>query len=313
MLRDRTWDAARGRWHGILPAFGLAANLVNGKHHPCPMCGGKDRFRFINTDGNGTYICSQCGGGTGLTLLMKFKGWDFREAAMQVDKIIGNIEVRHTKPIDTKTARAIKNALWADSYPVQEGDPVDLYLTARDLKSRPSCLRTVFSLPYRGEPVTRHPAMLAMFTGPDGKPNSIHRTWLTQDGRKAEVEQPRKMMPGSLARGGAIRLAEPTGEVLGIAEGVETAMSANALYGLPVWAAISEGLMRSWNPPEGIKRVVIFGDRDSSWVGQAAAFELARRLTVEKRADVEIKIPGYSTPQEFNKIDWNDALMGEKQ
>lgn len=278
------------------------------------MCGGKDRFRFINSDGMGTYICSQCGGGTGLTLLMKFKNWNFKEAVMQIDKIVGNTPVRQARKIDVKASRDMKNALWADSYPIQEGDPVDLYLTARGLTARPTCLRTVFSLPYRGETVSQcYPAMLAMFTGPDGRPNTLHRTWLTQDGRKAEVEQPRKMMPGAIARGGSIRLAEAMGEVLGIAEGIETAMSAEALHGLPVWSAVSEGLLRVWNPPEGIKRVVIFEDGDPNYVGQAAAFELARRLTIEKRAEVEVRIPGYSTPKHFTKIDWNDFLMGGKQ
>lgn len=305
-MRQSTLDAALGRWSGILPALGLPAACVNGKNQPCPMCGGRDRFRFINTEGRGTYICSQCGGGTGLQLLMKFKGWDFKEAAMQIDKIVGNIPVRQARKIDTRHGREIKNSLWADSYPIQDGDPVDLYLTARGLKARPPCLRTVFSLPYRDDG-SRHPAMLAMFTGADGKPSSIHRTWLTQDGRKAEVEQPRKMMPGSVARGGAIRLQEVIGKFLGIAEGVETAMSVTAIHGFPCWSAVSEGWMRMWVPPEGVTHVVIFGDNDRNFVGQAAAYELARRLTIEKRAEVEVRIP-----QKID-ADWNDILMGGKQ
>lgn len=304
--RERTWDMARGRWHGILPALGLPSKCVNKKNQSCPLCGGKDRFRFIDTEGRGTYVCSQCGGGTGLTLLMKFNNWGFREAAMQIDKIVGNIPVQTAKPIDVREARKLKNSLWAEGYPVQAGDPVDLYLSARGLAARPRCLRTVFSLPYRGEPVTRHPAMLAMFCDADGRPNTLHRTWLTHDGRKAEVEQPRKMMPGALAKGGAIRLQEAVGEVLGVAEGVETALSAAALHGLPVWAVTSEGLMRAWKPPAGVRRVVIFGDADAHYVGQAAAYELGRRLSVEKLVDVvEVKIP------DVLGTDWNDELMSE--
>ena len=43
--------------------------MGNGRHCPCPVCGGKDRFRFDNKDGRGTYICNQCCSGDGLELI----------------------------------------------------------------------------------------------------------------------------------------------------------------------------------------------------------------------------------------------------
>ncbi|MBL9115532.1 MAG: hypothetical protein JNJ83_11050 [Verrucomicrobiaceae bacterium] len=53
-------------------------------HGPCPGCGGKDRFRFDDKAGDGTFICSQGGGGTlsgnGLTLLQHITGWDFKRS-----------------------------------------------------------------------------------------------------------------------------------------------------------------------------------------------------------------------------------------
>ncbi|MCW5705488.1 MAG: hypothetical protein KIT82_23260, partial [Bradyrhizobium sp.] len=40
-------DRARGRWKQILSvAAGIDSRHLDGKHHPCPMCGGKDRWRF---------------------------------------------------------------------------------------------------------------------------------------------------------------------------------------------------------------------------------------------------------------------------
>ena len=39
-------ERARGRWQGILPAIGVSSQYLTGKHGPCPMCGGKDRFRW---------------------------------------------------------------------------------------------------------------------------------------------------------------------------------------------------------------------------------------------------------------------------
>ena len=74
MQREKTADRAVGQWLGILSAIGLPARSLVNKHGPCPMCGGKDRFRFDDKNGRGTWICSQCGAGDGVTLVMQFLG-----------------------------------------------------------------------------------------------------------------------------------------------------------------------------------------------------------------------------------------------
>jgi putative DNA primase/helicase len=114
-------------------------------------------------------------------------------------------------------------------------------------------------------------------------------------------------MPGKIAQGGAIRLA-PAAQALGIAEGIETALSAAILFDMPVWATTSEGLLKAWQPPQETKAVVIFGDNDANFVGQAAAYVLAKRLIDEARRDkrdlnVEVQIPGVIGQ------DWNDVLL----
>jgi putative DNA primase/helicase len=43
------------------------------------MCGGKDRFRFDDKEGHGTWICTHCGAGDGFSLLMKVMGIDFKK------------------------------------------------------------------------------------------------------------------------------------------------------------------------------------------------------------------------------------------
>ena len=52
----------RGRWPEILSNLNIDASVLDGQHHPCPGCGGEDRFRFDNLDGNGTFLCSGGGG-----------------------------------------------------------------------------------------------------------------------------------------------------------------------------------------------------------------------------------------------------------
>jgi putative DNA primase/helicase len=84
-----TITCARGRWKEILPQFGIDPKFLTNRHGPCPLCGGKDRFRFDDLEGSGSYFCGQCGAGNGIILIRKLKGWDFATACRQIDKIIG--------------------------------------------------------------------------------------------------------------------------------------------------------------------------------------------------------------------------------
>ena len=116
-MRPKTCDAARNKWKGVLLQLEVDKKHLTGKHAPCPLCGGKDRFRFLNSDGNGTWVCNQCGGGTGMDLLMKAQGWDFRHAAQEVDRILGNVDIDVPgKPaMSDETRRRLMNDLWRGS------------------------------------------------------------------------------------------------------------------------------------------------------------------------------------------------------
>ena len=61
---DSVKRKARNRWGEILVSAGVDAKALKDSHGPCPGCKGKDRFRFDNKDGNGTFICSQGSGDT---------------------------------------------------------------------------------------------------------------------------------------------------------------------------------------------------------------------------------------------------------
>ena len=73
---------AVGKWQSIFSSLGI--DVGNGKHCPCPVCGGKDRFRFDNKNGRGTYICNQCGSGDGLELIKNYYHCDAKEASDKV-------------------------------------------------------------------------------------------------------------------------------------------------------------------------------------------------------------------------------------
>ena len=285
-------EMANGRWPGILANFGLDERALSGRHGPCPVCDGRDRFRFDDKDGRGTFYCSQCGAGDGFDLLRRVKGWTFREAAEQVKQVVGSIGETSCAPkVCTVDKLAQCKRVWSESKSVIAGDPVSLYLARRTgLEVIPACLRYHPALAYRHDDgsTTKHPAMLAKVTAPDGTGTALHRTYLTSDGEKADVPMSKKVL-GSLPAGAAVRLSR-TCSTLGVAEGVETALSASVAFGLPVWSAISSGGLEKCTPPAGINRVVIFGDNDLSGTGQAAAWILAKRLIAADVA-VDVKIP----------------------
>jgi len=297
-LRERT----RGRWQGLLPSLGVSPRLLTGKHMACPICReGRDRFRFDDKDGGGTWICSRCGAGDGISLVMRVNGWDFKQAAVEIERHVGAVEYRTPTPKRSDAdKRQDMNAVWQKATRIQAGDPAARYLSGRTgLAEFPDCLRSAERLRYYDESGSSfHPAMVAMVFDTDSRPVNIHRTYLSKSGSKAAVAEPRRTMPGELPKGSAIRLARHSG-TLGIAEGIETALSATALFGVPCWAVINTAIMSKWTVPDDVSELVIFGDNDMNFAGQAAAYELAHRACRSGLA-ISVRLPPVAGS------DWND-------
>jgi len=91
MIVQNTVSAATGRWPQLLPALGINV-APHGHHSACPVCGGKDRFRFDNQAGRGTWICNHCGAGDGLNLVAKTLDITTKEAAVKVAEILGEAQ-----------------------------------------------------------------------------------------------------------------------------------------------------------------------------------------------------------------------------
>lgn len=312
MLRDRTplKDKALGRWPGILSAVGLSPRSLSGRHGPCPLCnGGKDRFRFDDKDGRGTWICSQCGAGDGIELVKRFLGIEFKDAAVEIEKHIGQAPIARSSIGIAQSDEAQRNemrAIWKRSRAITADDPAGRYLNSRTgLRTFPSCLR--FSPDERYGPGAFHPAMIAKVDPSDaaiakGERSALHRTFLSPEGAKATVDNPRKML-GTMPSGAAVRLMQHQ-DVLGVAEGIETALSVATIFNVPTWAALTAGLLEEWTPPEIVTTVFVFGDNDHSFTGQASAFRLAQKLKA-KGFDVIVELsPLFGT-------DWNDEHRRE--
>lgn len=312
MRREPLKDRALGKWPGILSALGVPAKVLNGRHQPCPFpgCGGKDRFRFDDKGGRGTFFCSQCKAGDGIEFVKLYFGVEFKEAAQMIERHIGAapvIAVKGKQRASDEQQREEMRALWDRAKPIEEMDAAGRYLQRRlGRVMLPDNLR--FSPDERyaapGAKPTWHPMMVAKVQPSDeakeqGQLSALHRTYLDDFGNKADVSSPRKML-GSMPTGAAVRLMAH-GEVLGIAEGIETALAASILHDVPAWAALTAGLLQDWTPPANVQTVFVFGDNDVSFAGQAAAYTLAARLKV-RGLSVFVELPPRMG------TDWNDVL-----
>lgn len=185
---------------------------------------------------------------------------------------------------------------------IQPGDPVDRYLRGRQLTplgpTWPHALRRAR---------LRHPharrefyAMLSVVTNVANVACGVHRTFLTEDGRKADVD-PVKMTFGPIG-GGAVRLGIDS-ETIIVAEGIESAIGAAMQLDVDAvpWAAMSTGNMQRLDIPRDVHRVIIAPDNDrknrfGKKPGREAATALRSRIedlqiTQDRRIRVQISPP----------------------
>ena len=196
---------------------------------------------------------------------------------------------------ERKQAAALR--IWNGADPVR-GTAAETYLRHRRINhivgSAALRYRRDASHPEAG----RNPAMVALVQGVDDRVLGVHRTYLTPDGRKANLE-PAKASLGPIW-GGAVQL-DPVAPELVIGEGIETSASAGKLLGLPAWAAISAGnLARGLVLPPEVRSIIIAADTDPA--GERAARDAALRWSREGR---KVRI---ARPDKEN-ADFNNVLL----
>ncbi len=167
-------------------------------------------------------------------------------------------------------------ALWDAAEPIA-GTLAEVYLRARGITGRlPPSLRFHARLEHSFR-LTAHPALIAAVHDGDGAITAIQRIWLSDDGRAKAALDPAKAGLGPM-RDGAVRL-DPPAPLMGLAEGVETALSARQLYTLPVWATLGASRLKSVRLPATCRDVVIFADNGE------AGLRLAREACARFRDD----------------------------
>lgn len=340
---------AYGRWLEIIqyvaPGVFDAAIANNGKHVDCPLHGGKEDFRFINRSRNGRGSTAEVGAAMctcgpfsdGFALLQRATGKSFYEVLKDVNECLNGAQVQKPqyKPRPEVVVEDLEarnrdilhrvSKLWAAGREVNLAD-IPYYRNRgicadvlRDVKD----IRSMASLGYytmenrQFFKLGSFPAMLGLMRSARGDAVAVHRTWLSQDRcDKAPVASAKKLSESPGVAGAAIRLFDATDStVLGLTEGIETALAVRELASknywpelskIPVWACFAERNLRSFQIPDDLNltKIIIFADNDERNTGMAAAMAFKERMRNERPSlVVDIKMP------EVTGWDWLDALV----
>ncbi|WP_080718349.1 DUF5906 domain-containing protein [Xenorhabdus bovienii] len=280
-------------WENLLPACGIDIP-AKGKHGACPVCGGTDRFHFIDDHHHGNWHCRQCdipNYGDGLDLVAKTKGISILEAAKIVADVLAlplpeskpaKKTIQATQPIAEKVA-----ALMAQTVAGQSP-----YLIAKGLQCPNQRLlpdnSTVLALTTLDENVTG-----AQIIKPDGT---------------------KKLLSGSQKKGAFIAASalEEHPDTVIITEGYATALTVNPLYKGIVLAALDAGNL--YSVAKAVRerwpdtKIIIAADNDWHSSGELDKTGKPKnnvgKISAEKAALV---VNGWiSLPSTEYKADWDD-------
>lgn len=329
---------ANGNWHSILTRLGVPAEFLVNRHGSCPACGGKDRFRFDDKQGKGTFICGQMDGlsGDGITLVQHLFDCDFKTAIQHVKGALG---INEAMPLTVRKTIAQASQqppkddfqklmnVWAIAEKNIGHKAIKTYLQGRGLDVGLILpvlgnLGFIDSLEYwqtneqgKSELVGRYPAIIAKFESVTGELMGLHRTYLNTDYTgKLNVPNPfgdgllnaKKMKSrySGSTKGTSIQLMESTHQ-LAVCEGIENAAAIYEFNRLPVWACGSAHGMASLLIPSTVKQLFIFADNDTNGTGRKAANKLSNNAQLQ---GVEVRI----LESYFENVDVLDTLVMSK-
>jgi putative DNA primase/helicase len=131
-------------WAIILTrCFGINPEYLVDHAGPCPICGGRDRFRYDDIAKQGTWFCQQCGPGNGFTLVKKVTGMSDYEVLSEMEKFIPKMADDMTyqpiirpqgkilTPEEIARNRTNLNETWNGGFDLDGHDPISMYLLSR--------------------------------------------------------------------------------------------------------------------------------------------------------------------------------------
>ena len=284
----------------------------------------------------------------GYAILQWLMGWTFPETVSAVAEALGIIsgsyeplpDRRPVLPAASKRRsdqqsdaekRARLTQVWKEGLPLTHPAvvPLDLYFQRRRLDlgiiRKEPAFRFHPRLPFYDEvkewdkntlcwrKYSRHmgdfPALLSLVFDKDRRPVTIHRTFITPDGFAAPGKNKKVMAVPSdrKASGGAILWGKRSRNA-DVAEGIENALSVTMATSRTCLPLVSSTWMLSWEVPEGIDQVTIWGDVDENGAGQKYGKQLQTNIWEQGRP-AQALFPQMQIPDGKAGVDWNDVWV----
>lgn len=291
----------------------------------CPFHTEKSPSFFVNDQKRFYHCFGCCESGDHISWMMKYHGMQFRAAVEHLagekpptdaQRFENNMRVRSDEHIARsvydyvlddaeRSQQAMAQSVWRHTVKI-DGTIAERYLRIRGIRMKklPESIRFaenawIFSHE-GGWKRSGHPGLIAGVQDSADRLTAIQTTYLLPDGSWKAAMRKCKLVTGPMVDG-AIRLGEPAG-VLCIAEGIETALAAQQMFTLPVWAATGQARRKSIRLPDVVKTVVILADNGGSDLTTMRAKESYE----QQGREVMIESP----PPEFK--DFADQLVGKK-
>lgn len=333
-----------GNWDSVLadlaPSLGKAL-MVRGRHVLCPMPNHNDNDPSFRLDRNvadqGSGICSCKSWSNGIDLLKDVNGWDYTTTRQELMRWLGisdsdaqpaprampeplppDPEELKRQEEEDRQILASMNRYWSESVALTapEAEPARLYCVSRhiDFRAIPEVVwRYHSAMPWQspdGKRKGKSPCLLAKVIQPDGTPATLHRTYISNYGSKADIPcKTKKLYKRASSRpasGGAIRF-DNIDEEMAVAEGIETILSVRQMVRVPCWATVSDKMMANLVLPVGLKRLYVYTDKDRSEAGYNAGVQLCSRAREAGVQAIMVTIPdSIPIPRDQKSIDWND-------
>jgi hypothetical protein len=225
-------------------------------------------------------------------------------AGCDASDVLRALETRHLlepgapaadEPQDRRGKRAHNAAalkIWSEARSI-DGTPAADYLAARALAAGSPELRFHPRAPHGPQPLTRYRPALIAAVRDDAGLVAIHRTFIDprSPGRPFDRAGLGRFGKGAVRLGGIAPR-------LGLAEGIETALSATALFKVPCWATLGTERFALVSLPNEVEQLLLFLDHDPG--GRRA--EILAREAFGHVGQIETHYP--DRPGD----DWNDAL-----
>ena len=320
---------AFGKWALILLANGMSEDFLHLKKRvPCPICGGTDRYTFVDKTPNQTCYCSKCNiGGDGINMLSKFLDISFYDALKLVNDTLNGEKIKKYTPPKRILSSDVKiiseNQIKAYHKMIDSVAPLPTitatnYYERRGIKSMGG--KILDGLLYGNigywdieKKVIRDkkgiyiqsPAIVALMSQFSAKPVGAMQIYLQPEQiapyvEKVEHKKFFNTSPAGLV-GTGVWLTNKKTKVLHAAEGLENLLS--VCYSLGTRAGVCTGtraLLAGLIIPSHIQELHIWSDSDKNGVIDA------NKLRARHEKDIRVIV---HTPPD--RKDWNDVLKND--